>query len=354
MKGQNMKIAIILRDITERGGGERVAANLANALASLPDFEVRLISFFQSFKTPSFELSHQVDLKFLSSFSERAKNPLLRLFYKHIWRIFLNFKARKFYCDCDVILANDRALMQGFKMDKKRYIRLWHLKFKKKNLKFFDDVVVLSNREIAKWKSIHRRVHVIENFLPKQEKNILSDCDQKVVLAVGRFSEQKDFLGLIEMYAKIAKKFPEWRLKIIGEGAQKIEMEQRIKALNMGDYIEIKPFMQDISKAYLNASIYALSSVFEGFGMVLAEASSYGLACVSFDIDTGPSDIIVHNESGFLIKDRNFDEFAKCLEILMVDDGLRKRMGSVAAKYVSAKFSQDHVIKKWQELLLTS
>ena len=49
-----MKIAIILRDITERGGGERVAANLANALASLPDFEVRLISFFQSFKTPSF------------------------------------------------------------------------------------------------------------------------------------------------------------------------------------------------------------------------------------------------------------------------------------------------------------
>ena len=143
-------------------------------------------------------------------------------------------------------------------------------------------------------------------------------------------------------------------MKIIGEGAQKIEMEQRIKALNMGDYIEIKPFMQDISKAYLNASIYALSSVFEGFGMVLAEASSYGLACVSFDINTGPSDIIVHNESGFLIKDRNFDEFAKCLEILMVDDGLRKRMGSVAAKYVSAKFSQDHVIKKWQELLLTS
>ena len=88
-----MKIAIILRDITERGGGERVAANLANALASLPDFEVRLISFFQSFESISFKLSDKVDLNFLCHFSERAKNPLLRLFYKHIWRIFLNFKA---------------------------------------------------------------------------------------------------------------------------------------------------------------------------------------------------------------------------------------------------------------------
>ncbi len=347
-----MKIAIILRDITERGGGERVAANLANALCDLPGFEVKLISFFRSFESISFKLSDKVDLNFLCHFSEKCKNPFLRVFYKHIWRIFLNFKARKFYHDCDVILANDRALMQGFRMPNKRYIRLWHLKFKKKNLRFFDDLVVLSNREITKWQKIHPRVHIIENFLPKQNKSVLSDYNQKVVLAIGRFSEQKDFLGLIEMYAKIAKKFPEWKLKIIGEGAQKIEMEQRIKALNMGDYIEIKPFMQDISKAYLGASIYVLSSVFEGFGMVLAEASSYGLACVSFDIDTGPSDIIIDHKSGFLVKNRNFDELARYLEILMINVDLRKDMGRAAARYVCEKFSQDNIIRKWQELLL--
>ena len=90
----------------------------------------------------------------------------------------------------------------------------------------------------------------------------------------------------------------QWKLIIVGDGVLKKEIESKIKELNLQDSIILKPFTKQIEKEYLNASIYAMSSHWEGFGMVLAEASSYGLPCVAFDVKTGPSDIITHNQSG--------------------------------------------------------
>lgn len=113
----------------------------------------------------------------------------------------------------------------------------------------------------------------------------------------------------------------------------------------------IKPFVKEIEKEYLSASIYAMASYFEGLPMSLLEASSFALPCIAFDVNSGPSDIIEDGKSGFLIKDGDLKEFALKLQLLMNDLNLRKSMGQKAKELVELKFSKEVVFKKWQENL---
>ena len=142
----------------------------------------------------------------------------------------------------------------------------------------------------------------------------------------------------------------EWQLIIVGDGILKPEIETKIKALNLQDSVILKPFTKEIEKEYLSASIYAMSSHFEGFPMVLIESISYGLAPISFDIKTGPSDIIADNQSGFLVKDNDLQGYADKLITLMCDENLRANFGTKAKALVSERFGKDAVLKLWEEL----
>ncbi len=93
-----------------------------------------------------------------------------------------------------------------------------------------------------------------------------------------------------------------------------------------------------------------MTSHFEGFGMVLAEASSYALPCIAFDIATGPSDIIEHNKSGFLIADNDLETYATKLIALMRDETMRVRFGNEAKRIVSERFSRESALQKWRDL----
>ena len=142
----------------------------------------------------------------------------------------------------------------------------------------------------------------------------------------------------------------QWQLIIVGDGVLKKEIESKVKALNLQDSIILKPFTKDIEREYLSASIYAMSSHWEGFGMVLAEASSYGLPCIAFDIKTGPSDIIENEKSGFLVADNDLQGYADKLMLLMRDENLRQNFGTKAKRVVSEKFSKEVVMKEWEKL----
>jgi glycosyltransferase involved in cell wall biosynthesis len=98
-----------------------------------------------------------------------------------------------------------------------------------------------------------------------------------------------------------------------------------------------------------NASIFVLSSRFEGFGMVLAEAMSQGCACISFDCPTGPSEIIDHEVNGILVKDQNTPAMVDELQRLMADEGLRKRL-AVAGIKKAEKFAPPGISERWVAL----
>ena len=363
------RILITLKDITEAGGGERVGVNLANAFAQDLGQKVQIVSFFRSQEKPCYALDSTLTCTYLCNAKAKSKNPLITLLNKTLFRLIFSYRVHKLAQKSDIILANDGWFVPLFK-DKTRffknsqnphkplYIRLWHLnapKKMRKKLALFDTLVIPSSKELPLWQRYHNFVRVIPNFLP-QIPSISTTYSQKVVLSVGRLSKEKGFFRLLDIWQILAQnkkfecEFQKWQLIIVGDGVLKKELESKIKALNLQESVILKPFTKQIEKEYLSASIYAMSSHFEGFGMVLAEASSYALPCVAFDVKTGPSDIIADEKSGFLVADNDLQGYADKLMLLMCDENLRENFGTKAKQVVSEKFSKEVVMKEWQGL----
>ena len=363
------RILITLKDITEAGGGERVGVNLANAFAQDLGQKVQIVSFFRSQEKPCYALDSTLTCTYLCNAKAKSKNPLITLLNKTLFRLIFSYRVHKLAQKSDIILANDGWFVPLFK-DKTRffknsqnphkplYIRLWHLnapKKMRKKLALFDTLVIPSSKELPLWQRYHNFVRVIPNFLP-QIPSISTTYSQKVVLSVGRLSKEKGFFRLLDIWQILAQnkkfecEFQKWQLIIVGDGVLKKELESKIKALNLQESVILKPFTKQIEKEYLSASIYAMSSHFEGFGMVLAEASSYGLPCIAFDVKTGPSDIIADEKSGFLVEDNDLQGYADKLMLLMRDENLRENFGTKAKQVVSEKFSKEVVMKEWQGL----
>ena len=108
--------------------------------------------------------------------------------------------------------------------------------------------------------------------------------------------------------------------------------------------------VNDLDTIYRGAGIYALTSLQEGLPTVLLEALSYNVPCVSFDIETGPDEIIDDGYSGMLVKAYNEADFAAALEKLMSDDTLRIQYSANAENSIQ-KFSMDISLRKWKEVL---
>lgn len=350
------KILITLRDITETGGGERVCANLSNALSD--SYEIKIVSFHKKEDHITYSLNPNISVEFLSKGAQRSSNLFKRFLNKTIIRVFLSLKASsviKRYKP-DIVFCNDGTFMPIVKTKGIRYIRLWHLiapKKKKKVFDKYDQLVILSDKQIDIWKKYHSNIKVIPNFTEKKTQGN-ADYGRKVVLSVGRIDngDQKGFFRLVEIWKIVQddKSFADWKLRIVGSGPQKEALEEKIRQLNIADSIEIKPFTSKIEEEYMRSSIYAMSSRFEGFPMVLLESALFGLPEVSFDINTGPSDIISDGESGFLVPDNDLETFAEKLKTLMRDEDLRQRFGIKSKEIVSSRFSKERIVGEWKGL----
>ncbi|EKL1640362.1 glycosyltransferase, partial [Campylobacter jejuni] len=215
-------------------------------------------------------------------------------------------------------------------------------------------LILLSNKQKHLWEKSNNNIYNIANFIPFYTIKT-SNLSQKVVLSAGRMDkgDQKGFLRLIDIWEIIQKdeNFKEWKLHIVGDGLLKEEILHKIQAKKLEHSIILLPFNQNIEEEYLKASIYVMTSHFEGFGMVLAESASYTIPSIAFDINTGPSDIIDNKKSGFLIEDGNLQEFANKLKILMQDESLREKFGKNAKEKVQKEFSQEIIMQKWEKLI---
>lgn len=347
-----MNLLITANDITIGGGVERVVCNLANAFDAL-GFQVEILSFYHANENLPYPLNPNVKLTFFpNTLDIHTKQPLKRLFNKTIYRLFVAWKMKQMFKDKDIMIYNC-YFFPYFKNKRTRCFKIKHLHFKNTYTvkdKFFDALILISSKEFALWKQKFENVHIIPNFIPFiSNKN--ANLNSKIVLSVGRMAkdDQKGFLRLIEIWQLVQQeeRFKEWKLHIVGEGEFRQRLRELIHSKNLSDSIILKSFTKEIEKEYLNASVYAMTSKYEGFGMVLLEASSYGIPCIAFDIFTGPSDIIEDNQSGFLILDNHLQDYAKKLKLLMSDELLRFQMGRCAKQIAESKFSKEKIMKQW-------
>lgn len=173
--------------------------------------------------------------------------------------------------------------------------------------------------------------------------------EKKELLAVGRLDNQKGFGLLIEIFATLSAKYPDWDLVILGEGALRSTLEKKILELDLEKRIFLHGSVGNVGEWYESADLYVMSSHFEGFPNTLVEAMSYGLPVVSFDCDTGPRDIIRHEVDGLLVPVGDEVALTSALDRLMSNKELRERFSAFAIE-VRERFSMDKITKMWEQL----
>lgn len=174
---------------------------------------------------------------------------------------------------------------------------------------------------------------------------------RSVLLAVGRLDEQKGFAGLIDAFARLEARFPDWDLVILGEGGQREALEARVEKRGLAGRVALPGRVGNLADWYQRAELYVMSSRFEGFPNTLMEAMAHGLPAVSFDCETGPGDIIREGIDGNLVPVADGEPgLAQAMAAMMQDDDRRQRMGR-AAVTVRERFSLERIAAEWDDVL---
>lgn len=222
------------------------------------------------------------------------------------------------------------------------------------------ETVAAQTRQTADWlaeNTFARRIDVIPNPLtwpipagdPVVAPTAICGANRKIVLGVGRLAAQKGFNHLLDAFASICLSRPAWDLVILGEGPERAALEDQARKLGIADLVMLPGSIGNVADWYARASIFAFSSLFEGFPNALVEAMASGLPAVSFDCDTGPREIIRHGIDGLLVPLGDGSAFAKGLAALM-DDAARRHRLAVRAVEIHERLSEDRVMQEWDRL----
>jgi glycosyltransferase involved in cell wall biosynthesis len=178
-----------------------------------------------------------------------------------------------------------------------------------------------------------------------------SDLDSKLILAAGRATSQKGFDLLLRAWAGVAPRHPDWTLRLYCHGQARPALLELKEQLGIGDeQLIIYLGAKKLPLRMRQSSIYALSSRFEGFPLILLEAMGAGMGVVAFDCPTGPSDVVEDRRNGLLIPPRDVDAFAAGLEEMITDESLRRSCAAAAIE-TAHDYTMDAVGPRWAELL---
>ena len=171
------------------------------------------------------------------------------------------------------------------------------------------------------------------------------------MIYVGRLShEDKRVDRLLDIWHRIERNFPDWQLRIVGDGRERANLEAQAKRLKL-KRVEFCGATANPYQYYDTAAILCLTSTFEGWGLVLTEAQQAGVVPMAFACSEGVSEILSPSwENGVLIEPYDLDTYAAALARLMSDDRLRQQMAANCREAVK-RYDLDHVGRSWEELL---
>lgn len=237
------------------------------------------------------------------------------------------------------------ATGKSFKFLRILFAKLW-MKQLISNLKRLDKFVVLSYEDKAKWHELDN-VTVIYNpidIIPDET----SDCNSRKVIAVGRIVWQKGFDMLLDSWKIVSARHPDWTLTIYGSGDKSTLQEQaKVNGICGSCFFE-EPVL-NLDEKFRESSIFAFSSRFEGFGMVITEAMASGIPPVAFACPCGPKDIIEDGKNGLLVELGDIEGLADKICYLIENSDVRKTFGK-AARIRSEIFKIETIALQWDTL----
>lgn len=227
-----------------------------------------------------------------------------------------------------------------------KLISLWDYHILK-SLRLCTCVVTLTKQDVPLWQRYSQRVEVIPNMLTITPKIVL-DYGAKRVISAGRYMSEKGFDRLLNAWSLVKNDFRDWQLYIFGNG-DRTPYQKIANQLQLEESVHLMQATEDIAEEFSKSSIYIMTSRYEGFGLVLAEAMSCGLPCISFDCPYGPREIICDGEDGLLAEDGNIEKLVQKLKQLMSDQELRNNMGTKAIHNIS-RFKPEAILAQWINL----
>lgn len=224
-------------------------------------------------------------------------------------------------------------------------------------LLFVDKITVQFEKYINDYPFfIRKKISVIGNSVSPPFLDLDNECKdasffkKKVILNIGRLSSQKNQDILIKEFKNLSLKYTDWNLYIVGNGELDLYLRNLIEELNLVERVFIVEPNNNIEYWYINADIFCMPSRWEGFPNALAEALSYGIPSLGLRSCDGVNQLIQSKHNGFLC---DISEISHYLELLIVNEDMRKRLG-INAKRIIEKYNPNEIEKKWLSILENS
>ncbi|MDP3437356.1 MAG: glycosyltransferase family 4 protein [Bacteroidales bacterium] len=373
-----IKVVFCLPSLHLVGGMEKVLTIKANYFSEVFGYDVTIVLTDSKEETPYFQLSDKVKVVNLDINFERIRlYPIYIKIFLYLYKQFL-FQKRlsKFLVSTrpDITVSMLRREINFITRIKDGSKKIGEMQFNRLNyrdfntthklsiikdffsklwmnqliynLKRVDKFVVLSREDLERWPELDNII-VIHNPIERLPERV-SDCTSKKVISAGRFVEQKGFDMLLDSWKIVNKKHPDWSLNIYGAGDRTLFNEQIIRN-GIETSCTTNEAIRDLTDKFCESSIFAFSSRFEGFALVLTEAMSFGVPPVAFSCPCGPKDLITDGVTGLLVTPTDIDELAEKICYLIENEEVRKEIGKNARERAK-DFTIDIIAREWDKL----
>ncbi|MCK4081106.1 glycosyltransferase family 4 protein [Acinetobacter radioresistens] len=334
-----MKILMIIPSLGS-GGAERVLSGLANDWIVRKNCAIEIVVLMKS--NDFYEINKNIKIHRLNYSTNNASKifSLLKLIIK-LRALIQSIKPD--ICFSFIRQSNIITLLASIGIKSKIFISerdspetpvsKFYTYLRKKLYPLCDGLIVQT--EFYK-KFVFKKIgNINQKVIPNPVRDISTEnvTRQNIVISVGRLIPIKGHKYLIEAFAKCMNR-EGWELIILGDGILKDQLLQQAEELGIYHQVKLIGATRQVDQWLAKSSIFAFTSVSEGFPNALAEGMSASLPCVSFNCVTGPEDLIENEKNGYLIEVGDIENFSKRLDILMQSEKLRHTIG-VSAKSVA-------------------
>lgn len=359
------KICFFSGDITRNGGTERVSTMIANTLSKNHHLEILFLSLVEQSESPVFFIEPSIPHTALGKKWLSPGPAYLKILPK--LRHFLKEQNIDILIDIDIVL--DILSFTAAKGLKTKIISWEHFSYffemdsfyRRFILKHFtkrtDAVVTLTKHSVRNLQQdFHRTGRIFSIYNPIEEADI-SDTSpvpdilsrENALITVGHLIHIKGMDYIVKIARHLFPKHPDWKWYIVGDGEERAFLEKAIQHYHLERHLILTGHLSDVSSYLKKSKIYVMTSRTEGLPMCLLEAKNYKLPSISFNIRTGPNEIIEHKKNGYLIHPFDWQEMTKKLHALMSDPELLQDFSMHSQDNIE-KFRMEHIKKQWEAL----
>ena len=339
------------------GGAERVTCNLANYFNE-KIYDISILTM--SDEKESYNLNGDINRICLIKKEERKNfvhNLILR--YKRLKKYVKNNSYDTYIVMLEhtsIMLLCLRKYIKGKiiyceRNDPKSYCLLNRILLKKL-IKRADGCVFQTDDGKKYYGNRAKNSIVIPNAINDEFKGIKrSNQLEDYIVSVGRLKEQKNFKLLIEVFSEVVKEFPNYKLKIYGDGPLKSELIKLSNKLKISDKVIFAGYVNNVGDCIKNARLFVLSSDYEGMPNALMEAMAIGIPCISTNCPCGgPNYLIKDGENGLLVPVGKKEEMNKAIKKVLSDNNLQRKLGE-NAKVIINELSANIIYEKWEKYI---